>query len=83
MEGIATVGLCLRNFRIPMTRTTLRAQVSSVIHYLIPFITRLLIWFTSFQATIHGVHSFPARLYMFEDNEAVNRTIIEGRSSNL
>ena len=59
-----------------------RAQVATVIHYLIQLITCCFVWLTTFQATFYSVHP-PTRLCIFEDNEAVIRMIITGRCANF
>ena len=69
--SIANVRRCLRNmFAFPMQRATSRAQVESVIRF-----TCYLIWLTTFEDSQPG--------FLFEDNEAVIRMIIKGRSPNL
>ena len=79
MQDIATLQRwdcsCQKHFRFQMTRETIRAQMASVIHYLIPLIACHLMWLATFQATFQGVHFQPD--LTFEDSEADIRMIIK------
>ena len=64
-----------KHVRMPMLRATLRAEVTSVSHCLIPCITCLLICFATFQARVQRVLQ-PDPTF-FEDSETVIRTTIK------
>ena len=64
-----------------MLRETLRAQVASVMLSLLLLMISLVMRLTTFEATLQS--SFPAKLCILEDNEAVIRMIIKSRNRFL